>query len=396
MKRVSDTGYKRVGVLTGGHIPSYLANTFNTMKMAQAFADLEYQIEVIAPKSLHHTFWKRKISDLYSHYGISRSVNIRWLFPSLLAFFSGNTSGDRIFCHRAAAYVSENAFDLVYCRSYLIPYYTASLGIPTFVETHTTYYDHPDLQKIYLVANQTAFKGLVTIHDSIKMEHIKRGIPSDKILVLEDGVDIKLFELSDDDRLWKKQLGFDVDKKYAMYAGQLYPDKGIEIILQAAKLLEKRQDLKFVMVGGFAKDRRHWEAYCRKQKILNVQFTGFVANTAIPQYLKAADCLLLPYKMDMRHKIMDINTTSPLKLFEYMAAKRPIVATGIPTVLKVLNHGHNALIAKPGDLEDFCRQLQKALDDRQSSQQLGQNASADVLKYTWQNRCLRILEICQK
>ena len=395
MKNIANLTIKKIAVLTGGYIPSYYAHTFSVMKMAQSFIDLGYYTEVIAPISFRQILWKRKISDLYSHYGVSQGVHIRWLFPSLHAFFLGNTPGDKLFCRKAAKYVKNHSFDLTYCRSYLIPYHTVKKGISTLVESHTTHYDHPDLQKIYLVAREAAFKGLVTIHESIKMEHVKRGIPTDKILVLEDGVDIKLFELSDDDRLWKERLGFDLEKKYAMYAGQLYPDKGIEIILQIAKLLENRQDLKFIIVGGFAKDRRHWESYCRKHEILNVQFTGFVPNSTIPQYLKAADCLLLPYRMDMRHKFMDVHTTSPLKLFEYMAAKRPIIATGISTVLKILKHGHNALIAKPGDLSEFRKQLEKALDDRPFSLMLGQNAFGDVSRYSWQNRCLSILKICQ-
>ena len=70
---------------------------------------------------------------------------------------------------------------------------------------------------IYKVAHLPAFKGLVTTHESIKQEHARRGVPIDKILVLENGVDIQRFLVEDDKTFWKRELNLDPQKMYAIY-----------------------------------------------------------------------------------------------------------------------------------------------------------------------------------
>ncbi len=311
---------RKLAVLASGNIPSYFAHSFNVMKMAQAFSSLGSETEVVTSDSIKHRLMMRKIPDIQMHYGLSHQIRVQKVLPSPVAFLTGRTSHDKAYSLSAAKYVAENHFQLAYCRSYLIPHFTSLLGIPTFVETHTVEYDHPGLRKIYEVAHLPAFKGLVTIHESIKQEHIKRGVSADKILVLEDGVDLQRFLIEDDPAHWKRRLKLDVDKKYVTYCGHLYPDKAIDVIISVAERLRQRADVVFLLVGGLEKWRRHWERYCKQRQITNVQFTGFVPNAQVPQYLKSADCLVLPYRLDMEHTVMDIHTTSPLKLFEYMAA----------------------------------------------------------------------------
>ena len=376
----------KVAVLTGGNIPSYWAHSMNVMKVAQGFASLGFETHVVSADSVKRRVMARRIPDLNTHYSISRDVNVHFLQPSPWAFLKGRTSHDDTYCRRVARYAASDGFDLAYCRSYLIPYYTALAGIPTIVETHTTDYDHPALQKIYDVAHLPAFKGLVTIHESIRREHVNRGIPEEKTLVIETSVDIRKFEIEDDARRWKQCLGLDPDKQYGTYCGQLYPYKGIEVKLAVAKKMERRQDVVFHLMGGPDKWRRHWESVCRRERIANVLFPGFIANAEVPKFLKASDCLLLPYRLDMVQSY-----TSPVKLFEYMAAKRAIVATGIPSVSKVLQHRRNALLAPPGDVDAFGGLVKEALDDPALSLRLGDTAYQDARKYTSTNKCQAML-----
>ncbi len=383
----------RIGLFTGGSIPSYYAHSFNVMKMANAFADIGHDVEVVTSNSFKTQLLKRKIRNLSSHYGLSKKIKVTWLSSSFIPFLTNRTSGDPFFCKKASEYAKNRAFDFVFCRSYLIPYYTAKMGIPTFAETHTVNYDHPDLKKIYKIGELDAFRGLVTIHDSIGKEHEKRGVPSKKILVLEDGVDLDRFDIEDDSVYWRKSLHLDPDRKYAVYCGHLYPDKGIEVILESAKFLSSYKKLVFLLVGGFESDRKYWQKYCRLNNIKNVVFTGYVDNSQVPAYLKSADCLLLPYKMDMTYDVMDINTTSPLKLFEYMAAKRPIVATNIPTIAKILHHKKNALLADCGS-EAFSHQISICLDlNHDEKKILSKTAYMSSQEYTWTKRCQEILKL---
>lgn len=384
----------KIAVITGINIPSLYAHSFNVMKMANGFHSLGNSVEVLTADSLRVRINRYRIKDVTKHYGVNVNMQVSYFKPSFRNYISGNTNSDPIFCDRVMKYIQRQKYDFVYCRNYVIPYMAARAGIPTFMETHTTAYDNVHLKRIYEVAKEDAFKGIVTIHDKIKSEHIKRGVPENKILVLEDGVDMERFEIEDDPVIWKKRLGLYAGKKYAVYCGHLYEDKGIEIILQSAAELSSNRRIQFLLVGGFEKDRRYWERYCKSRGICNVMFTGFISNEIIPQYLKAADCLLLPYKRNMKYQKMDIHTTSPLKLFEYMAAKRPIVATNIPTVSKILKDGINSILVNTDSIKDFSTAILKAIF-QEESKVLGDNAYRDVMQYTWKERCKAILRLFQ-
>jgi glycosyltransferase involved in cell wall biosynthesis len=381
-----------VGVFNDGNIPSLFAHSFSVMKTAQGFARAGCRTEVVTPDSLRARWRRRRHPDLAAHYGLEAPVAVRWLMPSVRAWLSGNTGDDLSFSLRAAHRARERGLDLVYARNYLTPRLTAKLGIPTVMETHTVSYDHPELRRIYEVAGLEAFRGLITIHPDIAREHVRRGLPESKVLVLEDGVDVERFLPQAEPAEWRRRLGLEPGRRHAVYSGHLYADKGIEVILAVAEKLKGREDLLFLLVGGFARDRRHWQAEARRRGLGNLSFTGFLPNAQVPGYLAAADCLLLPYQPERRHTVMDIHTTSPLKLFEYMAAGRPIVATDIPTVAKVVTHEHSGLLAPPGDAEAFAAAVERCLDQPGMARRLGEAARQEVQAYSWTRRCRRILE----
>lgn len=383
----------KIAVCNDANIPSLYAHSFSLMKTAQGFAALGHQVKVITANSLRATWGRLRFRDLAAHYGLSHGLEITWLPPSPRAYLRSATQDDPLYAQRAAQLIETEGMDLVYARSYLTPALTALAGIATVAETHTTNYGNPHLARLHQVAGLPAFKALVTIHADIAQEHARRGVPPEKLLVLEDGVDLERFQVENDPAHWKRALGLEPDKHYAVYSGHLYADKGIEVILEAAQALAGHGELEFLLVGGFKEDRRRWESWCAQQGLKNVRFTGFVPNSQVPGYLKAASCLLLPYRLDREHKVMDVHTTSPLKLFEYLAARRPIVATAVPTVAKVLSQGHNALLAAPGDQQGFEQAIFTAIGQPDLAHALSLNAWSTVLPFSWTERCRRILAL---
>ena len=85
----------------------------------------------------------------------------------------------------------------------------------------------------------------------------------------------------------------------------------------------------------------------------------------VSSYLLASDILVMPYSfgVTIRDGTEAGEFTSPLKLFEYTAAGKPIVATGIPSVLEILRPWENSVVAPPDDAEEFIRALGLVLGD---------------------------------
>jgi len=256
------------------------------------------------------------------------------------------------------------------------------------MESHTPSITHPDLQRVIKQSHSKYFKGLVTISDILKQNFINAGVPEDKILVLQDGVDIKSFQNLPSKEEIRQMLELPKDTKIVVYCGSLFPDKGIEHILLVAKTVP---DVIFLLVGGQKKQIRMWTEYAESHQIRNIKFTGFVSNSEVPRYLKAADALIIPYKTDQEIKIMDINTTSPLKLFEYMAAKKPIISTNIPAISRTIASGVDGLLAESNNIQELAHFVRMVLEDEHLAEKLSNNAYEKVKTYDWKERCKKIL-----
>jgi glycosyltransferase involved in cell wall biosynthesis len=83
--------------------------------------------------------------------------------------------------------------------------------------------------------------------------------------------------------------------------------------------------------------------------------------------------------------------TSPIKLFEYMASRRPIVATSLPSIKEILKDGSNALLVGPDDVDLLVKGIKRVLEDHALAEKLAAQAGSDVKKYTWEKRVKRIL-----
>ena len=374
-----------------GNIPSQFAHSFNVMKMAQGFHEAGEEVSLVSLLSLPNIRERIRIGDLYDHYGVAKNIQIKFLPVYNFDFFTKRTEA-KDFSIIAAKYIKKRNPDFVYCRSYLTPYYCSRMGVPSILETHTTVYNLPALQKIYEICHDRNFLGIVTISEDIKKAHIDRGVPADKIIALEDGVDLKRFNIDDDKFCWREKCGLPLDKRIVMYCGSLYKEKGIEDILLSAKKLMSHDKLLYVIIGGTDEQLAEWKDYIKNRDIDNVKFFGFIKNIDIPKYLKSADVLIMPYNLKVHYRVMDVKTTSPMKLFEYMASKRPIITSDIPAISKIVEHQKSALLAEPNNVDQIVRFILELLGDRKKSMQISTNAFEAVKKYEWKNRCERILD----
>lgn len=84
---------------------------------------------------------------------------------------------------------------------------------------------------------------------------------------------------------------------------------------------------------------------------------------------------------------------SPMKVFEYMASNRPIIATDLPTIMEILIDQETAILVSPDDSRALARGIEKVMVNRQVGQSLSEVAYKEVLeKYTWEKRAKKIIE----
>lgn len=395
-----------IAIISSGHIPSQWAHSITTAKMADAFHKLSHHVELLAVERFMEGRQKKIVKDVHELYGISRDIKIVYFKDNSPFYFqevppcgyalqlAQKVTRNRVRYildpeRKISRYCQDNKIDLSYCRSYRTACYNIENQLSTILESHTPHIKHPDLQRAIKLSCSRYFKGLVTISEILRQDFIRAGVPKEKVLVLQDGVDVESFRNLPSQPEIREMLNLPSDKKLVIYCGSLFPDKGIEHILLVAQNLT---DTMFFMVGGREDHIRMWKNYVNSLQISNVEFTGFVENSRIPLYLKAADALIMPYKTEQKTKIMDIHTTSPLKLFEYMAAKKPIISTNIPAISRTIKHGVDGLLAAPNDIGELAHLVEAVLQDKNLAENLSGSAYEKAQKYDWKKRCKMILQ----
>jgi glycosyltransferase involved in cell wall biosynthesis len=176
------------------------------------------------------------------------------------------------------------------------------------------------------------------------------------------------------------------------YAGHLYAWKGVDVLLDALARVPGAQGL---IVGGHplepdlqrVRDRAHQLGIASR-----VEFTGLVAPAAVPALLERATVLVLPNLPTA----ISTRFTSPLKLFEYMAAGRAIVASDLPALREVLTDGVNALLVPAGDAGALARAVERLLGDPALADRLGQAAFAGANEFSWDRRAERLEPVLER
>ena len=175
------------------------------------------------------------------------------------------------------------------------------------------------------------------------------------------------------------------------YCGNLYPGKGIELILSLAP---RCPWARFHIVGGSERDIDQWKSI--SASMLNVVWHGLVPHAEVAKYLKSFDVALLPLQKKVStssSKHVDIAPwTSPLKLFEYMAASLPIISSDLPVLREILRHDVNCLFCAPSDVDSWKTQLIRLRDDKHLRDRIGNRANNDFLSYySWSARAKNLL-----
>jgi glycosyltransferase involved in cell wall biosynthesis len=372
----------KIAYLAESLIPSKAANSIHVMKMCKAFSEQGCKLDLLVPQIRNQ---EDSDYDLFEFYGVAPSFSLARIdiIPLLGPSFSYG-----IKCYRHLFRIRPN---VVFGRSFFGSLFAVYAGFPTVFEFHQPISDfgfrHTVLFK-QLIKNKS-FLGLVVVTKALKDWYIKHfQLPQEKVFVAADGADIpsSSYDLHEDIDL----PGLSEARHNVAYVGALYEGKGMEIVLPLA---HNCPDVNFHIIGGREYNIERWKA--KAVSLKNIFFHGFYPHAQIFSIMKKMDVLLAPNLTSMKGYggVNDIGKwTSPLKLFEYMAAKRPILASDIEVLREVLVHEKNSILCDPDDNEAWQAGLRRLLSDRELADRLTSKAFADLTeKYTWAKRAETLL-----
>lgn len=179
----------------------------------------------------------------------------------------------------------------------------------------------------------------------------------------------------------RKKYHLPLDQFLLVYSGNLYRDRGIELIFEAAHQL-KHKPLHIALAGGSADDIKYYRHYLQEHwpSHRNISMLGLLPHHDVLPLLSSANLILVTYS---KH-CPTINTMSPLKFYEAISSGTPILAADFPR-LRISCQPGQITFYKPDDLSDFVSRISQRLSSRASSTTLRQSS------LTWSGRVSQIL-----
>lgn len=380
----------KIVLIAPTYLPARRANTIQVMKMAQALVQSGHTLEVLVPESETTGMDTERLSQhdwpaLAQQYGLETQFPVQWLptKPSWRSYDYGWNAYRRARSIRA---------DLIYTRLPQAAAFSSLLGMPTLFEIH----DYPQS-----TAAQNLFRLFLRGKGAQRLVVITQALAGDLkaafgtqitepfALVAPDGVDLRRYIALPSPAQARQELGL-VEQFTVGYTGHLYPGRGIELILELGQQLPH---INFLLAGGDPDTVHRWRGIVSQRRLSNLTFTGFIPNAEIPRYQAACELLLMPYQNQVAASSGgDISRyLSPMKLFEYLACGRTILASDLPVLREILNP-ENALLLPPEDLNAWAEAIQIGLQFPKRYSRLASQAQLDAQNYTWTARAKTILK----
>ncbi len=232
------------------------------------------------------------------------------------------------------------------------------------------------------------------VSNSIKDSLIKHGLNQNKIEAIPNGADPERFSVKND---YRTKFGFKKNDFILAVIGELGPRQNIlQIIKSAEKSKKDIPEIKLVLAGGDERYRKYiseLKDYVSKNKLEEtITFAGKINNDEVPAFLSSIDVALAPYSESWGSESFGF---SPIKIFEYMAASKIVVASDTEWTREIIGNWKDGILSK--DFDDLGNILLKIKRDKRMKSLLEKNSREKITqKFTWEKNAEKYIEIYKK
>jgi glycosyltransferase involved in cell wall biosynthesis len=374
----------KIACITTSVVPSKTANSIQAMKVVHALHEIGHEVHLWVPEFEKST-WDQ-IADIY---GLKSRFEITWT-----RFLPVSKQYD--FSWKSVSAANRWEAEVVYTWALQAAVFAQMRGLPTVMEFHDFPMGRvgPELFKIFAFSHQKKLS-LCTTRTLAEGMQERYGFQFDpsELQIAPNGTETERYQNLPSPEDSRRTLGLP-DGFTIGYTGHFYAGRGMELLTEIA---HQMPEVNFLWVGGRQEDIAPWLEQLNKQSIHNVTITGFIPNSRLPLYQAAADALVMPYgKKISGSSGGDISKViNPMKMFDYMAAGRPIIASDISVFHEVLNENF-AIFCEAETPESWTNVIQSLQLDPDRRERMGLIASKEAEKYTWQNRARETVSKLEK
>jgi len=229
---------------------------------------------------------------------------------------------------------------------------------------------------------------IIVVSSPLKQIVADYGVDTAKVTVLPNGTDPARFDPELDASDLKKELGLD-GKIVLGFVGILRSWHNIDKLINILEEIDLSKKNAVMLFLGDGPSYDELLAYNKSQgNEETIRFLGRIPHDKIQRYIAMFDVAISPHATPY---------SSPMKILEYMAMEKAVLAPDMPNIRDMIVHDENGVLFKPDDAVALKENLLKMIDDKELRQRVGRQARQDVLdKFTWANNARITAEIASE
>jgi glycosyltransferase involved in cell wall biosynthesis len=372
-------------------MPSQRAQALQVAQMSAAFARRGSATSVLIANRRPSVELAAGV-DVFDWYGVPQGPRpelvpvecVDWIerVPRLLQYVPARLQ-EQSFARNAAAVVRERFRGArIVSREIEVAARLVRAGEPrVYLEVHRV--PGGRLRRRALITSADGVQGIVAISGGVRDDLERLGVERSLITVEHDAFEPGRFAHRPSAADARAQLDLPRDVPLVVYTGGLLEWKGVDVLVDAAKALP---EIYFVVAGGMEADVQRLRQHAAG--LANLRIDGFQPPERVALYLAAGDVGVVPNRAQPE---ISARYTSPLKVFEAMAAGLPLVASNVPSLREILAPEEEAVFVAPDDASALAQGIEALTSDASRREAMSRRLLARAPLHTWDARAERLL-----
>lgn len=263
------------------------------------------------------------------------------------------------------------------------------LGVPLVLDDCSPVWEEEQMYGIGLKSRAANIHSEVTSHarlvvavnETMRGHLLRGGLLPHSVITIPNGFDDSIFYPGIDGSGYRKKYQIPDEAVVIVFVGSFQPYHRVDLLLKACREMKEKSMVYFLLVGDGGALPESRSLTVRLGLSDRVRFAGHVAYPDVPFHIAAGDIAVMPATNDYGN---------PMKIYEYMAMGKAVVAPNQPTITEVASHGKDSFLFDAENVLSLSVALDLLVRDKALRENLGKNGNKRAIENSWKKRAIAL------